>query len=153
VTRLVGDNVALRSARALIRLPRGERRVVLEAALELVRSSVELGLYPRRRTVALLGSARAGERDDPVGPRRLREAEIVGVAVTRVANRLPWRPTCLRQALAAQRMLRRRRIPNRLHLGVTSPSEPAAHAWVSVEGQPVVGQQGIERFAPLASFS
>ena len=141
------------SARVVIRMPRAERRVVVEAALQLTRATVELRLYPRRRTVALLGMARARAGEDSVDSERRTEAERIGAAVTRVARRLPWHPTCLRQALAAQRMLRRRQIPNRLHLGVASPSAPAAHAWVTVAGQPVVGQQGIERFAPLASFS
>lgn len=125
---------------------------MVEAAFELVRATAGLRLRDRRRTVALLGTARDDDRDDPVGPKQASEAALIGRAVTRVSNRLPGRPTCLPQALATQRMLRRRRIPNRLHLGVANRGDPTAHAWVTVEGRPVVGEGGIEGLAPLASF-
>jgi hypothetical protein len=142
----------VRATLAVRRLPAADRRRALAAALELTRASVELRVYPRDRTVGLLGAVGAPSADGPVPAADLRQAERIGAMVERVAVRLPWHPTCLRQALAAQRMLRRRRIPSHLHLGVTSPSEGAAHAWVTVDGQPVVGGRGVERFVPLAAF-
>jgi hypothetical protein len=142
----------LRATLAVRRLPAADRRLAAAAAFELTRSSVELRVYPRDRTVGLLGVSGDRETDDPVAAAQLREAERLGAMVERVAARLPWRPTCLRQAIAVQRMLRRRGIPSRLHLGVTNPTEGAAHAWVTVGGQPVVGGRGIERFVPLAAF-
>jgi Transglutaminase-like superfamily len=125
----------------------------LEAALELVRASVSIRLRPASATVALLGTFQADPRtDEPVGEAKLRDAARVGGTVTRVAGLLPWHPTCLRQALAVQRMLRRRRIACRLHLGVTHPRSAQAHAWVTVEDRVVVGRAGIEAFVPLAAF-
>jgi hypothetical protein len=141
----------LRATLAVRRLPAADRRRAATAAFELTRATVELRVYPRDRTVGLLGVVRNGT-DGPVAAAGLREAERIGAIVERVAARLPWHPTCLRQAVAVQRMLRRRGIPSRLHLGVTNPSEGAAHAWVTVDGQPVVGGRGIERFVPLAAF-
>src|SRR5687767_10699228 len=126
---------------------------VLEAALELSRASLDLRLRPSRRTGGLLGAVqRPQQADRPVSASQLREAQRVGGTVTRVARLLPWRPTCLRQALAVQRMLRRRDISCRLRLGVTHPSIGTAHAWVTVADQPVVGRSGLERVTPLASF-
>jgi hypothetical protein len=125
----------------------------LDAALQLTRASLELRLLPASRTVALLGEHQPeARRDHVVGVAKLREAEQVGRAVARVAQVLPWRPTCLRQALAVQRMLRRRKIACRLHLGVTHPSTGTAHAWVTVEDRPVVGQAGLDSQVPLAAF-
>jgi hypothetical protein len=125
----------------------------LEAAVELTRASLELRLRPASRTIALLGERRTDSRlDEAVGEARLREAERVGRAVERVARALPWHPTCLRQALAAQRMLRRRRIACRLQVGVTAPSTGTAHAWVTVEDHAVVGRAGLESLVPLAAF-
>ena len=37
-------------------------------------------------------------------------------------------------------------IASRLHLGVAGAGVNAAHAWVTVDGRPVVGRHGIERF-------
>jgi Transglutaminase-like superfamily len=125
----------------------------LEAAAELARASVELRFLPSARTLALLGEPQTDDRPDQrVGAERLHEAARVGGTVTRVAGLLPWHPTCLRQALAAQRMLGRRNIPSRLHLGVAAPAVGIAHAWVTVEDRPVVGRPGIERVVPLAAF-
>ena len=125
----------------------------LEAAGELTRASLELRVLPSARTVALLGVLQTDDGPDPrVGAERLREARRVGGTVARVAGLLPWHPTCLRQALAVQRMLGRRNIASRLHLGVTHPAVGTAHAWVTVEDQPVVGRSGLECLVPLAAF-
>lgn len=63
----------------------------------------------------------------------------MGSAVSRAAGLLPWRPTCLPQALAARLMLRRRGIDFESHLGVIKTSPFKAHAWVTVRGTPIVG--------------
>src|SRR5205085_259590 len=109
----------VRAAFRVLRLPAGERRRAVEAAVQLTRASIELRVLSPGRAVALLGTPhRDGptERSDTL---QLREAEHVGLAVGQAARRLPWHPTCLRQALAVQRMLQSRGIPCRLHLGVT----------------------------------
>jgi Transglutaminase-like superfamily len=135
----------------LIRLAPGDRRRAAEAGFELIRASLELRVIAPAATVQRLGAL----SDDPGAypdEAHLREAERIGRVVAAVARTLPWQPSCLRQALAVQRMLRRRRIGCRLHLGVMSPSEPAAHAWVTVGGHAVVGGPELERFVPLAKF-
>ncbi len=134
-----------------VHLPPADRRCAVEATAQLTRATLELRLVPRARTVGLLGGLQTGEQP-PAGAAQLREAERVGRIVAGVARRLPWHPTCLRQALAVQRMLRRRGIAGRLHLGVTGATEAAAHAWVTVDGHPVVGRPGLERFVALAAF-
>jgi hypothetical protein len=142
----------LRGVVGVLRLPRGDRARAVEAAAQLTRASVELRLMPSSRTVRLLGPLHGGGPEVPVAVDRGREAARVGRAVAAAAARLPWLPTCLPQALAAQRMLRRRDIPAQLHLGVTSVADPSAHAWVTVDGKPVVGGRGVERYVPLAAF-
>ncbi len=136
----------------LLRMSSDDRRRALEAVADLTRASLELRLAPRRRTLARLGTLDADEAEERVTPAQLQEAESVGAAVARVARAVPWHPTCLRQALAVQRMLRRRGVANRLHLGVAGGPAIEAHAWVTVQGQPVVGTRGLERYVPLAAF-
>jgi transglutaminase superfamily protein len=126
--------------------------LVVEAAAELTRASLELRLLSAARVVDLLGTLDGSDPDGRVGSAGVRKAEVVGHTVSRVASRLPWNASCLRQALATQRMLRRRRIASRLHLGVRNPKEAAAHAWVTVGGQPVVGGAGIHQYVPLGAF-
>jgi hypothetical protein len=142
----------LKTAFRVLRLPAPERRRRIEAAFELTRASLELWLLPPASAVKLLGVPGPVRAEAQVADERMDEAVRTGRAVGRVAARLPWHPTCLRQAVAAQRMLRRRGIACTLHLGVTSARVGEAHAWVSVAGEPVVGRAGVERHVPLAAF-
>ena len=111
-----------------------------EAAVALTLASVALRTVPRHRLARLLGrpeaapacEARATDVPDPRAPR-------VGRAVERVARVLPWRPSCLPQAIATRAMLRRRGIACKGHVGVVSTSPLEAHAWITVDGRVVQG--------------
>jgi hypothetical protein len=122
-----------------------------EAIVELTRASVVLRLVPPRSASALLGRV----EDAPAraaSAAQLRDARLIGMIVASDARRLPWKPSCLRQALAVQRMLRRRDIPGRLHLGVAPMGDAEAHAWVTVGSRTVIGAREQERFVPLGVF-
>jgi hypothetical protein len=142
----------LGTAQRALRLPPAERRLVVEAAFELTRASVALKVARRKRVVGLLGNVDEKEFDEPVNVASAEAAKRLGAIVVRVASRLPWKPSCLRQGVAAQQMLHRRGIPARLHLGVAPPREAAAHAWVTVGGDPVVGGYELDSYAQLAAF-
>jgi hypothetical protein len=148
----MGDAAWASTLGRALRMPWSDRRRHLEAVAALTRASLELRIMPSRRTVGLLGILHREADTRPVERAQLGEAMLVGQVVARDARRLPWHPTCLRQALAVQRMLQRRGIPSRIHLGVRSSSELAAHAWVTVGDQPVVGGHGVEQYVPLAAF-
>jgi Transglutaminase-like superfamily len=61
--------------------------------------------------------------------------------------------SCLAQALAAHAMLRRRGISNRVCLGVNRNSDRlAAHAWIEVEDDKVIGGAEAAAFTPIAAF-
>jgi hypothetical protein len=142
------------NAVSFVRLPRAQRRLLVETTMQLTRASLELRLGPSRRAVTLLGAASDGAApDDPVDTDAQRDANRVGRTITRVARKAPWHPTCLRQALAARRMLHRRGIPCRVHLGVTDAKQLSAHAWVTVGGYIVVGANGSDDATPLAAFA
>ncbi len=124
--------------------------LLAEAAWELTRASAELRAVATDATVRRLGTV--GDRGAAPGATadQTRTAVGVGWAVTRAAGALPWHPSCLRQALAARRMLRRRGIPAEIHLGTTGTAAFAAHAWVVVGGRVVVGGGAVGGFVPLA---
>jgi hypothetical protein len=117
----------------------------VEAAIALMAASVALRAAPRGRASRLLGRPRRGERGGgetgagagagEVNPR----ARGVGRAVERVAAVLPWRPSCLPQAVATRAMLMRRGIACEAHLGIISTAPLEAHAWVTVAGHVVTG--------------
>ena len=141
----------------LVRLPQF-LLLATEALVELTLISVRIGRTSETRLVALLGepvSARAErvEVDHLSAEQRIeiQRSRRIGRAVSRVARLLPWRPTCLRQSVATQRMLARRHTAGMMHLGVADVSTMDAHAWVTVHGWVVVGRQA-RRFSPVASF-
>ncbi len=71
------------------------------------------------------------------------------------AERLPWHTTCLERAVAAKWMLRRRRVPSTLYLGVRrSGRDLSAHAWLR-SGQAIVtgGIEESTNYQPIAWFT
>lgn len=118
--------------------PRDARTLLLglEAAVELLRARVEVRVLQDRSLLRRLGAP----ADDAVTDSHADGYREAGRAVGAIARRIPGESTCLAQALAGQRMLARRRLPNELHLGVASGRELRAHAWLTSGGRPVVGQ-------------
>jgi Uncharacterised nucleotidyltransferase/Transglutaminase-like superfamily len=144
------------------RLRGGRWRVLIEAAAELTYASLRLSVVPGHKMITLLGPPDSGgltPTAPPTAPPTAQLADERAVraaagAVTAMAPRLPWRPTCLRQAIALSRMLRRRGVPNRIHLGAAYDAGTlAAHAWVSVGGRTVLGGAGADRFTQVAAFA
>ena len=77
-------------------------------------------------------SGASGERGPVEAALVAREAE----AVAKAAAFYPGRALCLEQSLVLYLRLRRAAVPASFHLGV-QPHPFAAHAWVSVGGEPV----------------
>jgi len=77
--------------------------------------------------------------------------------VQAVARHLPWRFVCLPQAIAAQRMLRRRGVASTLYLGVApdreKPDAIAAHAWLRAGDKIVTGERESRHQRQVASFA
>jgi len=135
-----------------VRLPLRHWVRVLEAAAELTRASIELRVAGPARKGRLLGNLRTDVDSELADAPGFEEAQRIGYAVIRATGWLPWHPTCLRQAIAAQRMLRRRGISSRLQLGLRRATRSEAHAWVTVHGRPVIGHGDLESYQALARF-
>ncbi|MDP1738025.1 MAG: lasso peptide biosynthesis B2 protein [Caulobacter sp.] len=134
---------------AFLALNGDDRRLLVEAGLRLVAAWVALRIFPFARVVASI-------RPRP-GVAMARDAGLVRRvrwAVEVAARRLPTVLTCLPQALAASWMLQARGLGPRLHYGVASSGDEGfeAHAWVELDGMPVIGRRGADRFTPLARF-
>jgi hypothetical protein len=84
-------------------------------------------------------------------------AQGVGRAVRGAAIYTPWESACLVQALAAGRMLQRRRLAWTLYLGAArdqaQPQELLAHAWLRCGQQVLTGESESRRFPVLARFT
>jgi hypothetical protein len=125
------------------------RRVYLrEAAIMLVLARLAVRFVPTARIFAWANRS----------PRRIQRFAVdevgwISWAVEDLGAR-PWmNALCLPRALAAQAMLRRRGIASRVCLGVTRERGGlAAHAWVEIGKDKIVGGAEADGFARLAEF-
>jgi hypothetical protein len=92
--------------------------------------------------VERLRSREPRRKRPPGGPRQLAGAVMGLLAV------LPTDSRCLVRSLVYLSLLRRRGIAGALVIGVRTEPEFAAHAWVEVEGEPLL-PSGDGEFAPL----
>lgn len=107
---------------------------------------------PFRFVTGLLGRVGAPEAGPPLGQDYQRARSVIR-RLARIAERMPWRTTCLVQAIAGLLLLRRRRIYATVRLGVAQKDGAlAAHAWLMVDAQVVFGEDLAAEFQPLADF-
>ncbi len=136
----------------LSRLPAVERRLLIEATLLLgaIRPGLRLLPFP---TVRRLLSRVAREPAGP-SPAIPPSTEQIVWAVTVAGRYVPKVGTgvCLTEALAAQTMLARRKLPALLRIVLIKGEESRlqAHAWVESGGEVVIGGgPDLDRFTPL----
>jgi hypothetical protein len=136
----------------MLGLSRADWRVLAEALVTLAAASIAIRLLPFKRTVEMMQGSGGRRPPDPATAERL--ANQCRWAVTRWADRVPWRAVCFQRGLALHLMLRRRGIPSTLHYGVAQdgPKGLRAHVWVTSAGRPVLGVQEAAGFACLATF-
>jgi hypothetical protein len=128
-----------------LRLPPTDRRLALQAALWLVAARIALWAFPYAKVSALAAKAghRASNGAPAPAPGRL------AWAVETTARSIP-QATCLTQALAAQVMLERSGQSPEIHLGVATDKDAfEAHAWLELDGRPLVGDHELHRYARL----
>lgn len=122
--------------------------LLAEALAALALASLAIALLPFRK-VASAASARGPEaaRVDPETVRRVRGA------IQGWSRRVPWKAVCFQRGLALHWMLRRRGIRSVLLYGARHQGDGlAAHVWVDVDGQTVIGGEEAPDFACLARF-
>lgn len=129
--------------------PKTMRRVYLrEAAFMLVLARLAVRFLPSARLFAWA--------DRPTGHIRrfaADEARWIAWAIDHVGALPGMNALCLPRALAAHAMLRRRGIASRLCLGVArNGGELAAHAWIEVGENKIVGGDQAGGFTQLAVF-
>ncbi|HSL12429.1 MAG TPA: lasso peptide biosynthesis B2 protein [Actinomycetota bacterium] len=127
-------------ARALA-LPASDRALLLRAFAWVVAMRIGLWVVPfsrLRRAADRLGPAGA-----PAAPTR------IAWAVEAAGRRVPA-ASCLTRALAADAMLRRAGRSPEIRLGVAKADDGVeAHAWLSLDGEVLVGGHDLHRYTPL----
>ncbi|MGZ9098673.1 MAG: lasso peptide biosynthesis B2 protein [Brevundimonas sp.] len=106
-------------------------------AVALTGTTLLLRAFGMRRSVGILWwmSARSSASPPAIPAERFadRQAQVIAM----VADRLPFRPTCLPRALVLAALLRRRQLQADLCVGARVAGEFDAHAWIEVGGRPI----------------
>jgi hypothetical protein len=131
-----------------------DRILLVEAWLCLSAARACLLMVPFRKIAAHLG--RQFPPDHTTGPATPvpPDARRISWAVDVMSRRTPWESACLAQAIAGKFMLRRRRIVSWLFLGTRKDAAGnlAAHAWLQIGPEILLGGAGRESFTALSSF-
>ena len=124
-----------------------------EAVSYLTLASLAIRFVPFKRLVPVF--TRPLPRPELTGPARSRAIADVRRAVLSAAVRLPNRPVCFPQALAAQAMLRRRGVATTMCYGANTGGGTglAAHVWLLAGDEGVVGQEIAAQFPLLVTYS
>lgn len=120
---------------------------IVEAGAALVIVSLATRLLPFKSYIGV-GARRLETKPARSG---IEEARIIDA----IANRAPFRAVCLQRGLALQWMLRRRGIDAVLHYGVQlkpDGQEIAAHVWVSVDGDVLLGAPQHLHYTEVARY-
>lgn len=133
-----------------VRLAKGERALIVMAALTLAAVKAGLSLLSFATVRRLTKHGRVGGRRLLSAPRP--SVEKISWAVEAMSRRIPSATNCLVRALATEYMLRRFGYPSELRIGVAKTEAGAitAHAWVESEGAVVIGEFELGRYVVLS---
>ena len=124
------------------------QKYLREAVLNLLVAKVAVRCLPSEKVVSWASRP-------PPRTRRFSSWEInwISWAVKTASRKSIAHAVCLPQAVAAQRMLRRRGIDSKICLGVAKQGvELIAHAWVEAGSNVVIGDAERRRFTTVAEF-
>lgn len=125
--------------------------LLLEAVGALIAATIAIRILPFRGILWLAGLR--SRRACPRAPERNSIGRRIQWAVSACAKRMPWRPLCFPQGLAAQWMLRRRGIPSRFYYGaMVVEGSMEAHVWVCDGDWTVVGGKAPEEMKVLVQI-
>ena len=121
-----------------------ELSLIPESLFRLVVAKLKVTLLPAKRYLGkdfCVQDVVADEHND-------NQSIIIAGVINGLVARLPWKSSCLVKALAAHKMLKRRCIPHKVHIGVgNNPGDSiSAHAWLSSGDRIIIGDKNLDRF-------
>lgn len=141
-----------RTLTKLYAAPPAKRRMALRVLGALLWATVLVRLVPARCWLPRLDGPLVGRSSVTSTPL----PADVGRVVPAVARRLPWKCSCLIQAVAGKRVLRHYGVDSTLCLGVrpgeASEAELRAHAWLRVGPDIVLGEAAATGYRALVCY-
>jgi Transglutaminase-like superfamily len=142
----------MRKLRKFLVLPAGQKRFLLEALLYLGLARI-LKALPFSRIVPVLGKPMTESPllHDPANETLIRQ---ISRAVRIMSRHTVWESQCLVRAIAAKKMLERRKIESTLYLGTARDKQGQliAHAWLRSGPFYLTGAEEMNHFTTVAIF-
>ena len=141
-----------RSLITFLKLPFKIKFLALEVFLELNLACLQLKTKEFKNLAKTLGeSERESSQDQlPIA----NEIKLLKRLIFRIAELLPWKCVCFPQAIAGQRILNKKKLTSTLYLGLKKEDgEMKAHAWLRHQQYIVTGDNGIEKYTVINSFT
>jgi len=141
-----------RDATRFLSLSMAQRHLLIEAIGWLLMLRIATLTLPYRRVASLLRLTPSGAKGGP--PVSSSDCAPAGWAVQAAACRTPWLSTCLVQSLAGYAILRRRRVPSVVYLGVAKDAggKLIAHSWLRCGDHIVTGGGDHWRYSVIACY-
>jgi hypothetical protein len=132
-----------------------ERQLLVEAIVWLGLSRMAI-MMPFRWIAPCLGRQMATTPN--TGHRHRHELELVRLiswAINTAGRHVPWDCKCLARAIAGKQMLRRRKIPSTLYLGLAKEENVGlkAHAWLKSGDIILTGHLEMPEYTVISTFA
>jgi hypothetical protein len=131
------------------------KRFAAEALFLLCISRLAVATFPfamLMRWFGVVALQNSQDLEEQLNPSQTRIALGVQYSIARWVHLLPVEMGCLPQAMAGSAMLRRRKLPARISLGVPKGGGLPAHAWLEAGNIPITGTAISDTYAPIARF-
>lgn len=132
-----------------------QKCMFFEALFWLVLAKLLIVLVPFRKIAPYLGVLN-GDVRSRLSSAETKKSEAVKLAILMTSGNVGWKSVCLDQAMAASVMLKRRKVPHQLCMGVKKDEQKAAieaHAWIMCGDKILIGGQRSRLFAVTALFA
>lgn len=140
--------------RKINKIPRKDRSIFLEAFFTMALTRFLILFIPFRKVASFMGKPMCLTSED-LGEELLLAAKRITGIIERLSNHTPWESKCFVKALSAQIMLKKRRIPCTLYLGMSKDkaNNISAHAWLRCGKFILLGDKERHGFVTVAYFS
>ncbi len=132
------------------------RLLMLEACLCLILARLMLLFWHFKRIAAWMGEPLSAQylAQEGSAEKASPSSKRVGAVINRASRRLPFHCTCFVKALAANMMLRRRKMNGTIYLGLKKDVKKnlLAHAWISCGDAILTGGECSSEFTVVAAF-
>lgn len=135
------------------RIPFRVKLISIEAIFLMALSRFYILFIPFRSVASLMGKP-MHETVEEIDPDLLTVARQITWLIEKMSKYTPWESKCLVKALTGQRMLKKRRIPCTLYLGMAkdNTNKLSAHAWLRCGNHILLGENGRIGFTTVAYF-